>query len=58
MNRFILKKEGIEIGRYQSVKGAAEAIGCGYQHVYKNKEGIFKYKKVTYQLIDRLNELE
>jgi hypothetical protein len=56
--RFILKKEGIEIGRYQSVKGAAEVIGCGYQHIYKNENGFFKYKKVNYQLIDRLQELD
>jgi hypothetical protein len=56
--RFILKKEGNEIGRFQNVRIAAEAIGCTYQHIYKTKDGIFKYKKVNYQLIDRLEGLD
>jgi len=56
--RFILLKEGVEIGRYQNVRIAADVIGCTYQHIYKTKDGIFKYKKVNYQLIDRLQELD
>lgn len=56
--RFILKKEGIEIGRYQNVRMVAEVIGCTYQHIYKTKNGIFKYKKINYQVIDRLQELD
>ena len=58
MKRFILKKEGIEVGKYQTVKEAAEYVGCSYQHVYKNDNGFFTYKKVQYQLIDRLAELD
>ena len=58
MKRFILLKEGIEIGKYQTIKEAANVIGCSYQHVYKNDNGSFTYKKVNYQLIDRLVELD
>ena len=57
MKRFILKKEGIEVGRYQTVKEVADVVGCSFQHVYKNKTGFFSYKKVNYQIIDRLAEL-
>jgi hypothetical protein len=55
--RFILKQDEIEIGRYQTIKDVAKIIGCGYQHIYKNENGFFKYKKVEYQIIDRLEEL-
>jgi hypothetical protein len=57
MKRFILLKEGNEIGRYQTLKEAANEIGCSFQHVYKNDNGFFKYKKIQYQIIDRLAEL-
>jgi hypothetical protein len=58
MKRFILLKEGIEIGKYQTIKEAANVIGCTFQHVYKNDNGFFKYKKIQYQIIDRLTELD
>tara|TARA_R110000782_G_scaffold143342_1_gene236042 strand:+ start:610 stop:786 length:177 start_codon:yes stop_codon:yes gene_type:complete len=58
MNRFILNKEGIEVARFQSVRLASEFVGCTYQHIYKQKDGVFKYKKVNYQLIDRLELLD
>lgn len=57
MKRFILLKEGIELGRYQTVKQAADVVGCTFQHIYKTN-GSFRYKKVNYQLIDRLAELD
>ncbi len=55
--RFILMSEGIELGRYQNVRDIANVIGCTFQHIYKNKTGIFKYKKINYQVIDRLEDL-
>jgi len=57
MKRFILLKEGIELGKYQTVKQAADVVGCTFQHIYKTN-GSFRYKKVNYQLIDRLAELD
>ena len=57
MKRFILLKENVEVGRFQTVKDAAAFIGCSFQHIYRTT-GSFKYKKVTYQLIDRLEELD
>lgn len=58
MKRFILLKESIEIGRYQTIKEAANVIGCSYQHVYKNDNGFFTYKKTEYKIIDRLADLD
>jgi hypothetical protein len=55
--RFILMMEDQELGRYQTMKDIANKIGCSFQHVYKNNNGEFIYKKVTYKVIDRLNEL-
>jgi hypothetical protein len=57
MKRFILLKENVEIGKFQTVKDAAAFVGCSYQHIYRTN-GTFNYKKVSYQLIDRLAELD
>jgi hypothetical protein len=58
MKRFILLKEGEEIGRFKTVKQIALEVGCSFQHVYKGNDGCFKYKKINYQVIDRLKDLD
>lgn len=58
MKRFILTSEGIELERFKTIKDLAKFVGCSFQHCYKNKDNTFKYKKVNYQFIDRLQELD
>ena len=58
LDRYILMSGGIEIGRVPTVQDIADWLECSKQHIYvqMNESGTstFKYKKVVYEIIDRL----
>jgi len=55
--RYILKQDSIELGQTTSITGIADIVGCTVQHVYQRltEENTFTYKKITYEIVDKLN---
>jgi hypothetical protein len=45
------------IGEATSIEGVGELVGCTKQHIFQQltQEGTFKFLRVTYTIIDKLN---
>jgi hypothetical protein len=54
----LLNVDGLELGQSHSIQGIADLVGCTAIWIYKQKfvDNKFKYKKITYVLIDKLDE--
>jgi predicted transcriptional regulator len=55
--RYKLKRDGETIVETSYIREIAEFLGCTREHIYKYIKGNqFSYKKITYMIIDKLDE--
>jgi len=62
LNRFSILIDGELIQEVPSIRGVARFVGCTYQHLYnemsKTNTTTFKFKKVQYTIIDKLETMQ
>jgi hypothetical protein len=60
-NRFILIKGNEELTQAPTVVGLAEFMGINHSHISrqlkKTNNSTFKFRKITYLIIDKLDEI-
>jgi hypothetical protein len=55
--RYILTRDGYELGRGKTIQDIADVLECSRHIIYKNiqPDGTFKFRKKIYQLIDKFD---